>query len=108
MTTRQQPEALRLARWLEHRSMSGVKPNDLAASTELRRLHAYVVELESQLEAIGAGGVESLRGAKPMSDLDMESLVLKHAPPIHPDFLDKDDHEELIRAVEHFHNIGAE
>lgn len=46
MTT-QQPEALRLAKWLEHRSMSGVKPNDLAASAELRRLHARVQELEA-------------------------------------------------------------
>ncbi len=46
-TSTEQPEALRLARWLEHRSMSGVKPNDLAASTELRRLHARVQELEA-------------------------------------------------------------
>lgn len=47
-STEQQPEALRLARWLEHRSMSGVQPNDLAASTELRRLHARVQELEAE------------------------------------------------------------
>lgn len=33
----------------------------IQAANELRRLHARVVELESQLEAIGAGGVESLR-----------------------------------------------
>lgn len=46
-TSTEQPEALRLARWLEHRSMSGVKPNDLAASNELRRLHARILELEA-------------------------------------------------------------
>ena len=46
-STEQQPEALRLARWLEHRSMSGVQPNDLAASTELRRQHAHISELEA-------------------------------------------------------------
>lgn len=61
MSGTQQPEALRLARWLEHRSMSGVKPNDLAASTELRSQHARIEELEAQLSAIGAGGVEPLR-----------------------------------------------
>lgn len=46
-TSTEQPEALRLARWLEHRSMGGVKPNDIAASNELRRLHARVQELEA-------------------------------------------------------------
>ena len=104
MTTIQQPESLQLAELIEQ---GNKRSGDSAIAAELRRLHSRVVELESQLEAIGAGGVESLRKKEPMSDLDMESLVLKHAPPIHPDFLDKDDHEELIRAVERFHKIGA-
>ena len=46
-STEQQSETLRLASRLEHRSMSGVQPNDLAASAELRRLHARVQELEA-------------------------------------------------------------
>lgn len=53
-TSTEQPEALRLARWLEHRSMSGVKPNDLAAAAELRRLHARVQELEFRRDIASA------------------------------------------------------
>lgn len=58
MTTTQQPEALRLAEWIES-DMSCEGDAEIAA--ELRRLHCRIVELESQLESIGAGGVESLR-----------------------------------------------
>lgn len=90
MTTTQQPEALRLADAMDSIE-AGKTTNDIMAdsSDELRRLHARVVELEniteaakrgfsaitkrhddwkwraleaeSQLEAIGAGGVEALR-----------------------------------------------
>ncbi|MDH1900868.1 hypothetical protein N5D67_00900 [Comamonas aquatica] len=77
-----QADALRLAAWLLHRGMSGIKQNDIEASNQLRWLHAEslqhkqelaayrftvenrearIAELESQLEAIGAGGVEPLR-----------------------------------------------
>ena len=66
-TQTQQPEALRLARWLEHRSMSGVKPNDLAASTELRRLYARIEELEEHLAATPAADVSVVpQGWKPV------------------------------------------
>jgi hypothetical protein len=77
-----QADALRLAAWLLHRGMSGIKQNDIEASNQLRWLHAEslqhkqelaayrftvenrearIAELEGQLEAIGAGGVEPLR-----------------------------------------------
>lgn len=79
-----QSEALRLAAWLLHRGMSGIKQNDIEASNQLRWLHAEslqhkqelaayrftvanrearIAELEGQLEAIGAGGVERLRAS---------------------------------------------
>lgn len=65
MTATQKSQAQKLAALLSTESESehsGVKYSTAKASAaELRRLHAYVVELESQLEAIGAGGVESLR-----------------------------------------------
>ena len=59
--TAQQPEALMLAQMLEALGWRSVDGDLRSAAAELRRLHARVVELESQLEAIGAGGVESLR-----------------------------------------------
>ena len=55
----QQPEALRLAEWLDHEyDQFG---NMSACAAELRRQHARIAELEAQLDAIGAGGVEPLR-----------------------------------------------
>ena len=65
MTQTQQPEALQLAY-----ALSGGKLIDdstewadtlHAAAAELLRQHARIEELESQLSAIGAGGVEPLR-----------------------------------------------
>ena len=65
MTQTQQPEALRLAH-----ALSGGKLIDdstewadtlHAADAELRRQHSRIAELEEQLSAIGAGGVEPLR-----------------------------------------------
>ena len=55
--TDKQAEALRLAQLMDAMDFE----DTIDAATELRRLHARVVELQSQLEAIGAGGVESLR-----------------------------------------------
>lgn len=52
------PEALRLADQLRALSFGGTC---ILAADELRRQHARIAELESQLEAIGAGGVEPLR-----------------------------------------------
>ena len=58
------PAALRLANEFklcnEYDSIPSM--NDVAkAEAELRRQHARIAELEAQLEAIGAGGVEPLR-----------------------------------------------
>lgn len=72
MNTTQKPKALRLAEhWEKFRSF----PDDSAAASELRYQHALLIELayqlsgskdriaelEAQLSAIGAGGVEPLR-----------------------------------------------
>lgn len=42
---------------------------------------------------------------EPLSDEQMETLIEKHAPPIHPDFSEDDDFDELVRAVEAAHGI---
>lgn len=44
-------KALELARWLEHRSMSGVKPKDIESAAELRRQHTEIEGLRAQLAA---------------------------------------------------------
>ena len=66
MSGTQQPEALRLADKYEiegflqdHRFAKDHWCRQVAA--ELRRQHARIAELEAQLSAIGAGGVEPLR-----------------------------------------------
>ena len=66
MSTTQKPEALRLADKYEiegflqdHRFAQDHWCRQAAA--ELRRQHARIAELEAQLSAIGAGGVEPLR-----------------------------------------------
>ena len=65
-TSTQQPEALRLIYkyevvrfWQDHPFAREQWCGQAAA--ELRRQHARIAELEAQLEAIGAGGVEPLR-----------------------------------------------
>ena len=65
MTTTQQPEALqkeamRLAIALEDGTFL-LSQERYATANALRALHAQVFYLGQQLEAIGAGGVESLR-----------------------------------------------
>ena len=70
MTTTQQPEALRLA----HALGGGKLIDDStewadtlhAAAAELRHQHARIAELEAQLSAISAGGVEPLRKQEPL------------------------------------------
>lgn len=58
MTDNTQPEALRLADQLRALSFGGTC---ILAAAELRRQHARIVDLEQQMAAIGAGGVEPLR-----------------------------------------------
>lgn len=57
--------------------------------------------IESKLREM----VEQTTVQKPLSDEQMETLIEKHAPPIHPDFSEDDDFDELIRAVERAHGI---
>ena len=60
-TSTEQPEALRLADTLEEHSLNPLLSPLMELATELRRQHARIAELEAQLSAIGAGGVEPLR-----------------------------------------------
>ena len=67
-TSTEQPEALRLARKFEEVGFMGdhrfAKDHWCRqAAAELRHQHARIEELEAQLSAIGAGGVEPLRKA---------------------------------------------
>ena len=64
MTDRTQPEALRLAAWLNEGAWHQMRVGDVeAAGRELRRQHTRIAELESELEAVGAGGVQALSAA---------------------------------------------
>jgi hypothetical protein len=45
---------------------------------------------------------------KPLTDEEIESLAVKHAPPIDPAFAKDDDFIEFARAVERAHGIGGE
>lgn len=57
MTEAKQPEALRLADQLRALSFGGTC---ILAAAELRRQHARIAELEAELEAVGAGGMQPL------------------------------------------------
>ena len=60
-TSTQQPEALRIADLLEQCSLNSLLSPFMEVANELRSQHARIAELEAQLSAIGAGGVEPLR-----------------------------------------------
>lgn len=60
--TQPQPEALRLAHIFDH-PIPPDWPDMVAAAAELRRQHAHIAELESELEAMDAGGVQALNAA---------------------------------------------
>lgn len=63
-----------------------------------------LAQLTAQLEAIGAGGVESLRGAKPLTDKQIMELFEKHYSHDQPQgqyFV------EIVRHAERAHKIGA-
>ncbi len=61
MTDNTQPEALRLANVCSNLTRYSMDAHLIAA--ELRRQHACIAELESELEAVGAGGVQALSAA---------------------------------------------
>lgn len=82
MNTTQQPDALQLADIVEQSEGW----TSLKAAAELRRQHARIAELEAQLSAIGAGGVEPLRGSRQAHEI-REALagcikLLKKTPKI--------------------------
>ena len=60
MTDDTQPEAFDLADWLE---AVGGGPSAKRCAALLREQHARIAELESELEAVGAGGVQALSAA---------------------------------------------
>ena len=60
MTDNTQPEAMDLADWLE---AVGGGPSAKRCAALLREQHARIAELESELEAVGAGGVQALSAA---------------------------------------------
>jgi hypothetical protein len=82
-----QPESLRLAEILEGDYCpdwfyeQGV--DEVAA--ELRRQHARIAELESELEAIGAGGVSGPLVGQPQAMPDLSQLTERGAVAIRPD-----------------------
>ena len=61
MTDNTQPEAMRLANVCSNLTRYSMDAHLIAA--ELRRQHARIAELESELEAVGAGGVQALSAA---------------------------------------------
>ncbi len=61
MTDDTQPEALRLANVCSNLTRYSMDAHLIAA--ELRRQHTRIAELESELEAVGAGGVQALSAA---------------------------------------------
>ena len=80
MTTRQ-PEALRLAEILEGGySLAWLyERGGYEVSAELRRQHALIAELESRLEAIGAGGVSGPLIGQPQAMPDLSQLTERGA-----------------------------
>ena len=63
MTDNTQPEALRLAERMSSNTGHVGGPTMDATASELRRQHARIAELEAELEAVGAGGVQALSAA---------------------------------------------
>ena len=108
MTDNTKPEALDLADWLE---AVGGGPSAKRCAALLREQHARIAELESELEAIGAGGVSGpLMGiaAPPTAQAEVAiaeqalrkvlAAVQRYMPPDGPDA--KDTLSEIIAIVD--------
>ena len=77
MTDNTQSEALRLADEVDE--VARTYPDMAEVSAELRRQHARIVELEAQLEAIGAGGVTGPLIGQPQAMPDLSALTERGA-----------------------------
>ena len=89
MTDNTQPEAMDLADWLE---AVGGGPSAKRCAALLRRQHARIAELESEQEAVGAGGVQALSAA-PVAFLKSVIALCSHRgySPANIEVWDKDD-----------------
>ena len=81
------------------------KQHDMQAALN-RDARNQLAQLTTQLEAIGAGGVESLRGAKPLTDEKILELQESYVGGVCPQYpLDNSDWINFARAIEINHNI---
>ena len=76
MTDDTQPEAMDLADWLE---AVGGGPSAKRCAALLREQHARIAELESELEAVGAGGVSGPLMGQPQAMPDLSALTERGA-----------------------------
>jgi hypothetical protein len=76
MTDNTKPEALDLAEWLE---AVGGGPSAKRCAALLREQHARIAELESELEAVGAGGVSGPMMGQPQAMPDLTALTERGA-----------------------------
>ena len=90
MTDDTQPEALRLANVCSNLTRHSMDAHLIAA--ELRRQHARIAELEAQIAAVGAGGVQALSAA-PVAFLKSVIALCSHRgySPANIEVWDKDD-----------------
>ena len=82
MTDDTQPEAMDLADWLE---AVGGGPSAKRCAALLREQHARIAELESELEAVGAGGVSGPlmgRASPPTAQAEGWVSVEERLPPV--------------------------
>ena len=76
MTDNTKPEALDLADWLE---AVGGGPSAKRCAALLREQHTRIAELESELEAVGAGGVSGPLVGQPQAMPDLTALTERGA-----------------------------
>ena len=76
MTDNTQPEAMGLADWLE---AVGGGPSAKRCAALLREQHTRIAELESELEAVGAGGVSGPLMGQPQAMPDLSALTERGA-----------------------------
>ena len=95
MTDETQPEALRLANVCSNLTRYSMDAHLIAA--ELRRQHARIAELEAQIAAVGAGGVQPLRKCLHHIEEPLEKVLERREDVIQ--ILERDAHEAHQRAA---------